>query len=509
MKKKYNIYEKTIKRLMDFVISFAGLLLLSPILILLVVIGSIVMKGNPFFMQLRPGKDEKLFRLIKFRTMLNTRDKEGKLLPDNERLNAYGKFLRSTSLDELPELWNILVGDLSIIGPRPQLVRDMVFMTSEQRQRHSVRQGLTGLAQISGRNNIPWEEKLDWDLKYIKHITFTGDMKIIFKTIGKVLKRSDVVREGTVSDQDYGDYLLSAGKVTCEEYDNKQLEAKKIFESWKYYNHAMIPNVRPHEKPNLNVISNGSIWNLAEGCKPLMARWTSDFDCGYETNWWYCIKDDVLDINALNAKRRYEINKGKKFFEVKIIVPKEYEKELYRVQVAAVSAYPIKYRPMVEEKAFKCEVERWDGNSVVFAAFWKATNEMCGYTKIEEYSDYAALSVQKSHPDYEKYCVNAALIAEVCKHYEQLLSNSGFYICDGERNISHETKFQDYLVKYFGFRKAYCKLNLKYRKPLGLVIAILFPFRNIIRKFDTNIFIHNIVAVLYMEELRRKSCKEE
>lgn len=190
------------------------------------------MKGNPFFSQLRPGKDEKIFKLVKFRTMSNEKDKNGELLPDEVRLNKYGKFLRSTSLDELPELWNILKGDLSIVGPRPQLVRDMVFMNEQQRRRHLVRQGLTGLAQVNGRNNISWEEKFQWDLKYVQNVTFSGDIQIIFKTIGKVLKRSDTVREGTVSDMDFGDYLLLEEKINREEYDAKQKLAKQIIENY-------------------------------------------------------------------------------------------------------------------------------------------------------------------------------------------------------------------------------------------------------------------------------------
>lgn len=190
------------------------------------------MKGNPFFSQLRPGKDEKIFKLVKFRTMSNAKNKNGELLPDEVRLNKYGKFLRSTSLDELPELWNILKGDLSIVGPRPQLVRDMVFMNEKQRRRHLVRQGLTGLAQVNGRNNISWEEKFQWDLKYVQNVTFSGDIQIIFKTIGKVLKRSDTVREGTVSDMDFGDYLLLEKKINREEYDAKQKLAKQIIENY-------------------------------------------------------------------------------------------------------------------------------------------------------------------------------------------------------------------------------------------------------------------------------------
>ncbi|WP_291256430.1 sugar transferase [Fusobacterium sp.] len=228
------IYKNCLKRVMDFTLSLIAIIVFSPLLIILSVVGLIAMKGNPFFCQPRPGKkdlktnQEKIFKLIKFRTMSNAKDKEGNLLPDNVRLNSYGKFLRSTSLDELPSLLNILCGDLSIVGPRPQLVRDMVFMSTEQRKRHNVSPGLTGLAQINGRNNITWEQKFEYDLIYIKDITFMNDVKIIFKTIEKVLKRSDVVREGTVSDMDFGDWLLQNKKVTQEEYDKKQEEAKKL-----------------------------------------------------------------------------------------------------------------------------------------------------------------------------------------------------------------------------------------------------------------------------------------
>ena len=228
------MYNKFFKRFLDFVLSLFAIIVLSPLFIVLIIVGAIAMKGNPFFVQPRPGKKgkdgrEKIFKLIKFRTMSNAKDKDGNLLPDDVRLNGYGKFLRSTSFDELGELWNILVGDLSIVGPRPQLVRDMVFMTEDQRRRHDVRPGLTGLAQISGRNNITWEEKFSWDLKYIDDgITLWGDALIILKTVLKVLKREDTVREGTVSDVDFGDWLLEKGDVDKQEYENKQEEAKEL-----------------------------------------------------------------------------------------------------------------------------------------------------------------------------------------------------------------------------------------------------------------------------------------
>lgn len=228
------MYEKCIKRLLDFLLSIMALIVLSPLLLLLSAFGAIAMKGNPFFTQPRPGKKgkdgkEKIFKLIKLRTMSNEKDKDGNLLPDSVRLNGYGKFLRSTSLDELPELLNIVAGDLSICGPRPFLVRDCVFMTEEQRRRHDVRPGLTGLAQVNGRNNITWEQKIEYDLQYIDHgITLWGDIKIIFQTVGKVLKRSDTVREGTESDIDFGDWLMAEGKVDRETYDMKQKEAKEM-----------------------------------------------------------------------------------------------------------------------------------------------------------------------------------------------------------------------------------------------------------------------------------------
>lgn len=223
------MYAKFLKRPMDFIVALMALAILLPLLLLLTVLGAVNMKGNPFFTQLRPGKNEKIFRLIKFRTMTCEKDGEGNLLPDEVRLTGYGKFLRATSLDELPELLNILVGDMSIVGPRPLLVRDMVFMTAVQRCRHDVRPGLTGLAQVSGRNNITWEQKIEYDLTYLDTgITFWKDVKIILATVGKVLKREDTVREGTVSDMDFGDWLLHNGDVTEEVYKVRQQEAKEL-----------------------------------------------------------------------------------------------------------------------------------------------------------------------------------------------------------------------------------------------------------------------------------------
>ena len=180
------------------------------------------------FAQVRPGKDGKLFRLYKFRSMTDARDADGKLLPDAERMTDFGRKLRATSLDELPELINIIKGDMSVVGPRPQLVRDMVFFTPEEMKRQSVLPGLTGLAQISGRNNIDWKERFRYDLQYIQHITFAEDMRIIYRTIFKVGAQEDIVTEGMETSEDYGDWLLRRNQVTKESYDDKQKMAEML-----------------------------------------------------------------------------------------------------------------------------------------------------------------------------------------------------------------------------------------------------------------------------------------
>jgi lipopolysaccharide/colanic/teichoic acid biosynthesis glycosyltransferase len=229
------MYLHFFKRLFDIILSFLALIILSPIFLILIILGAIVMKGNPFFIQIRPGRiskktgRERLFRMIKLRSMTNARDPlTGELLPDELRLTGYGRFLRSTSIDELPEILNVLIGDMSLVGPRPQLVRDMVFMSEEQRMRHTVRPGITGLAQVSGRNNIGWNEKFELDLKYVSRVTLFGDIKILFKTVGKVLRRADTVREGTASDLDFGDWLMKEGLVDEQTYGEKQEEAKEL-----------------------------------------------------------------------------------------------------------------------------------------------------------------------------------------------------------------------------------------------------------------------------------------
>lgn len=196
------MYRSFFKRLLDFLLSLIALAVLSPVLLILTVVGAIAMKGNPFFTQQRPGKDEKIFKLIKFRTMTCEKDGQGKLLPDDVRLTKYGKFLRKTSLDELPELINILVGDMSIVGPRPLLVQYLPLYNARQKHRHDVRPGLTGLAQVKGRNGISFEERFEYDLTYIQNLSLKNDIRIIFETVMTVLKREGI-SSGTSETMEY------------------------------------------------------------------------------------------------------------------------------------------------------------------------------------------------------------------------------------------------------------------------------------------------------------------
>lgn len=199
----YGIYAKYLKRILDLAVSFLAIVILSPFIILFSLIGAVLMRGNPFFIQKRPGKNEKIFKLIKFRTMTNRKDGNGNLLPDEQRLTGYGKFLRSTSIDEIPELFNILKGDMSIIGPRPLLVKYLPLYNDYQKHRHDVRPGLTGYAQVHGRNTLSWKQKFEMDIKYVEHITFIGDLKILAETVKKVIKREGISSETSVTMEEF------------------------------------------------------------------------------------------------------------------------------------------------------------------------------------------------------------------------------------------------------------------------------------------------------------------
>lgn len=236
--RKIGVYEKYIKRLLDFIFALLAIVLFSWLFVIIAIIVRIKMGSPVLFKQPRPGKvdsktgEEKIFNMLKFRTMTNERDENGNLLPDVKRLPKFGKLLRATSLDELPEAFNILKGDMSIIGPRPQLVKDMVFMTEEQRMRHTAMPGMSGLAQTNGRNAITWDEKIKWDLKYIEKVSFIGDAKLIVKTAMQVFIRRKNEENAAETDLnlDYGDALLTEGRVSKEVYDELQSEAKILLE---------------------------------------------------------------------------------------------------------------------------------------------------------------------------------------------------------------------------------------------------------------------------------------
>lgn len=234
-------YEKYTKRFLDVVCALLAMTVFCWLYLVIAILVRLRLGKPVIFKQPRPGiidkktGKEKIFYLYKFRTMTEAVDKNGKLLPDKERLGRLGEFLRSTSLDEIPEAFNILKGDMSVIGPRPQLVRDMVFMTDEQRMRHTARPGLSGLAQVNGRNAVSWEEKINWDLEYIKNVTFLGDLKIVFKTVQQVFVSShkEENREQLDPALDYGDVLLKEGRVSREEYDNLQDYARELLREHK------------------------------------------------------------------------------------------------------------------------------------------------------------------------------------------------------------------------------------------------------------------------------------
>lgn len=273
---------------------------------------------------------------------------------------------------------------------------------------------------------------------------------------------------------------------------------------WNYYNHALISCAEPHETIDLQ---KDKI-NWKSNKHALLARWTSDFDNPKYKDFWYVIKDTPFNLNDVKAKRRYEINKAIANFDVKLINPSDYIDGLCEVQIEAFSAYPEKYRPVVNRDEFAEEVSQWGTTALVFGAFLKNTGELCGYNYILPRNRCFEFYIQKTKPQYEKLAVNAGLVYALLQHLESKLKNE-FYICDGARNINHETKFQDYLEKYFNFRKAYCKLNIKYRPIVKPAVKVLYLFKNMLKKFDNNSFIHKVNAVLKMEEIVRAQRKQQ
>ena len=279
---------------------------------------------------------------------------------------------------------------------------------------------------------------------------------------------------------------------------------KIMTNSFKYYNHAYIPTCEPREVPDITCVEDNTIF--AGG--GILARWTTDFDNPAYREWWYVIKDTPFDINSLKSKRRYEINKGNKFFDVRIINPSDHVNEIYNIQSEAFAAYPKKYRPDVKVDNCIREVASWiDDHCIVYGAFFHETNAMCGYAAIRYNGKCIEFFALKTCPSYEKYAINAALVYKLVSDCNSKLAE-GYYICDGARNIIHETGFQNYLEKYFDFRKAFCRLWVEYNPKYKYLIKFLFIFRKLLKLFNGIGIVHKINGILTMESIVRNQNKE-
>lgn len=267
--------------------------------------------------------------------------------------------------------------------------------------------------------------------------------------------------------------------------------------AWRYYNHALLPDCAPHEE----VAFRSGKFDIPFSCGgvPLMARWTSDFDCAQETGWWYEILDKQFDLASLKSKRRYVVKKGVANFEVRTVDPKEYSVQIADVAMAAIATYEGAVDASNVD-AWKCRAEGWTGT--VFGAFPKCGGPMVAWALVNDHGSYADFTSMKADPAQEKLEVNAALVKGVIDYYAERLESGCFYICDGERSVLHQTAFQDYLEKYFGFRKAYCRLNVKFRFPVNVAVACLRPFRKLIRRKGSALQ-RQVWGVLQMDAIAR------
>ncbi|MBQ8525169.1 MAG: hypothetical protein IJ460_00390 [Clostridia bacterium] len=266
-------------------------------------------------------------------------------------------------------------------------------------------------------------------------------------------------------------------------------------DGWKYYNHAVIPDCAPHDTPDINPVIDGSIWQI-DGGKPILARWTTNFDCGYDTGWYFVIKDTPFDIGAVNAKRRYEINKGNKNFNFRKIDVSIDGDALYDVHVCATETYggvTVQCKQDFLNYIHSCIKFGQD----LFGVYLTENDRLCGYSLLDEKDDYIVFISQKADPSYEKQGLNAALVYGICEYYKASLEK-GKYICDGEKSILHTTAFQDYLEKYFMFRKAYCRLNIKFKMPFSIALSLVYPFRKLIYRIDV---LRKIGGLLKMKEI--------
>ncbi len=269
---------------------------------------------------------------------------------------------------------------------------------------------------------------------------------------------------------------------------------------WQYHNHAMIPSIAPHDIVDESQLKSASFWKPAEGY-PLLARWTTDFDCQEQTNWWYIIKDTPFDIMSINTKYRTKIKRGLKAFEIRIVEPAIYAEELYQVQLEAFSSYPAKYRPRIDHNQFvACLCDKRKGT--IFAAFSKDDNSIEGFMCVMIHESYLLLSMSGAKPSQERKQLNAALVYGILDYFSKELAE-GIYVVDGERSILHETLFQDYLEKYFGFRKAYCRLHIQYRQGIKQIVACLYPIRGLLKPLSGVKPFCQINSVLKMEEIVR------
>lgn len=271
-----------------------------------------------------------------------------------------------------------------------------------------------------------------------------------------------------------------------------------MINGWKYYNYAMVPKCAAHELPDLEPVKSGKIFKKN---KAILARWTTDYDCKNETSFWYVVLDHPFDLSKLKSKRRYEINKGIKNYRVEKINAKENNEDIFEVWKKSLEGYSVSYRPDVEYASFIQWINSLDDHDF-YAAFNLKSGKMEGIALLSKGEKSRYFSALKVIPSAEKLGINAALVYGLVTDNEELLTGGG-YICDGARNVFHKTNFQDYLEKYFMFRKAYCKLNICYRPGLKPFIAFAYIFKGVFNRFDNHPFFHKVNAVLKMEELRR------
>ena len=273
--------------------------------------------------------------------------------------------------------------------------------------------------------------------------------------------------------------------------------------SWKYYNHAIIPDVPPHVRIGEKDVDKGKLFSQYRDA--YLIRWTENYDCGAPTNYWYVIKDEPFDILALKAKRRYEVNKGKKNFTVRKIEPYNYKENLFSIVNSAFSQWPEKYRPKIDHDTFIKSVESYV-NYDVLGLFYNGSDELVGFALVKDSGKCLEFNVLRVIPEYEKLGANSGAVVGILEIYQERLKN-GAYILDGARSVLHETNFQDYLEKYFGFRKVYCTLSIKYRRVIWAIVQLAYPVRKILSKFAKFGIVHKLCAVLKLEEYRRKDKK--